>query len=131
MIKICIALIQRGPPAFEAFILFSSIRQHQISDFENLSSLLFQESAIQNGGQSGKSKKKFGLKWFFSAPFKTGKEKKPDMVDVTDSILESSSDLLSSKGLGEDDPRRDSPAQQTSQAPLALTNAPRESSGLL
>ena len=52
------------------------------------------------------------------------------MEDVTDSnTLDTNSDLLSSKGL-EDDQRLENPAQQTPQAPLALTEAPRESLSL-
>lgn len=88
-----------------------------------------QASALGNGGQvsKSKSKKKFGLKWFFSAPFKTGKERKPDMEEVSDSnTADTNSDVLSSRGL-EDDRRLGSPAEQTPHAPLALTNAPHES----
>lgn len=91
--------------------------------------VLTQASGLGNGGQvsKSKSKKKFGLKWFFSAPFKTGKERKPDMEEVSDSnTADTNSDVLSSRGL-EDDRRLGSPAEQTPHAPLALTNAPRES----
>lgn len=89
--------------------------------------MLTQASALGNGGQVSKSKKKFGLKWFFSAPFKTGKERKPDMEEVSDSnTADTNSDVPSSRGL-DDDRRLGSPAEQTPHAPLALTNAPRES----
>ncbi len=83
----------------------------------------------------GKSKKKFGLKWFFTAPFKTGKERRPDMEEISDlqSVgtdsdgLNTKSDSLSSKG-PEHEPREKLPSPHTSEAPLAITDRPRKSS---
>ena len=34
-------------------------------------------------GNQGKKKPRFGLKWFFSQPFKTGNETKPELEDIT------------------------------------------------